>query len=290
MVNKLSLQKIISVAEVEYGKWICNWRMVILLMLYVFIKTSTIDPLVSCAKQMKQPLNMMEAVLAVGNSGLVLLILPIIYLTLMADFPCVDGNSFFVIHRIGRRNWMIGQLLFSVFSLLTYITIVFLSVFLTTLPYSFVANGWSLVVTDYEYYLPEGSGGVIASLLPANLYNQMPPNQAAVYTFLLLFLYLMILNGIMLLFRILRRKVMGFFLSGCMIVFGAALCAIHSKVMWLFPMAHSIVWLHYDSKFRALECSLQTSVIYDLAIIFFMLMLCFLTIHRYNFDQIEVVD
>ena len=75
MVNKLSLQKIISVAEVEYGKWICNWRMVILLMLYVFIKTSTIDPLVSCAKQMKQPLNMIEAVLAVGNSGLVLLIL-----------------------------------------------------------------------------------------------------------------------------------------------------------------------------------------------------------------------
>ena len=91
MAGKISLRKIWAVARTEWLKWVCNPRMIIIPVLTVFIYSYAITPLLERSEKMGEPLNLLEPLIAVGNSGMLTLIIPLVFLTLMSDFPKTDG-------------------------------------------------------------------------------------------------------------------------------------------------------------------------------------------------------
>lgn len=289
-MSEISVNKILAVTKTEYIKWICNGRMFLLVILWVFMKECAIEPLLERSVKMNQPLNFIEPFLAVGNSGIMVLILPLVYLTLISDFPRVDGNTILFLPRVGRYNWLIGQILFAVCSFHSFLLFVLAGSVLPVMNKAFVYNGWSLVVSDYEVQFPESAGSYASELIPKNLYNQMPPYKAAIMTYLFLTVYMMILAMIMILFQIWKKKILGFFFCGAVITFGTAFCAIKSSLMWLFPMAHSILWLHYSDYHRKMLMSLEGSAGYFCLWIAILVITCFMSIKRMNFDAIEEVD
>ena len=289
-VNKISLSKIWKIASIEYAKWICNSRMVLLIIMYIFIRVCVITPLLGRSVRMGQPLNLLEPFIAVGNSGFIVLILPIVYLTLMSDYPKTDGNSMMVLVRTGKINWLIGQLVFSFLTILSYLLILFLATILSVFPFAFLDNGWSLVATDYDYYFPEEAGSVTSALLPANLYNQMAPYQAVLGTFLFLTLYFFLLVSILLLFRLYKQKLVGFFISGSLIALGAACCSLKTPLMWILPMAHSVIWLHFDGRFRKQSVSIGGSVLYYVVSCTIVIILAVRQMKWYSLDNYEEVD
>lgn len=186
MAGKISLRKIWAVARTEWLKWVCNPRMIIIPVLTVFIYSYAITPLLERSEKMGEPLNLLEPLIAVGNSGMLTLIIPLVFLTLMSDFPKTDGSSLFFLSRTGRYNWLLGQILFGVMSALTFLAAIYVICTAFLMNRAFLADGWSMVVKRYDLLFPEEAVGFASELVPPNLYNQMTPFSAAIQTFVLL--------------------------------------------------------------------------------------------------------
>lgn len=244
MNQKLSLKQIFSVFKREYTEWITNPRMLVCLVVLVMIREIVILPLKNYAFTLAQPINALEPVIAVANSGIMLLLIPLVYLVIMADFPRVSGNTYFYLLRVGQRNWIMGQVLFQVLSLLTYLLFVILSTMVQTFSYAFLINGWSLVVTSADMTTS------VSDLVPLNLYYQMPPYRAFAESYLLLFLFLLLCSSVMLFASLYGRKVLAFWIVMLSIAAGIVLCSVKTKWMWLFPVSHSILWIHFQDYYR----------------------------------------
>lgn len=290
MGSKISLRKIWSVAYTEWLKWVCNARMIIIPVLTAFIYSYAIEPLLERAEKMGEPLNILEPLIAVGNSGMLALIIPIVFLTLMSDFPRTDGSTVFMLSRTGRTNWMLGQMLFGVMSVVTFLAAIYVICTAFLMGKAFLANGWSMVVKRYNVLYPEEAYSFASELLPENLYNQMTPFSAVIQTYLLLFLYLFMLILVMLIFRQRKLKAGGFLAVSGIIGFGVLFTAIRSSYMWIFPMANTIVWLHYTDIFRKEIFPVVYSYIYFAVIIVVLIIANVVVSRKMNIDTIEETE
>lgn len=254
MMKNFSLKQSFFCARAEFIKWVCDARMIILGVLLIFIYSFAIEPLKSNAELMGEPLNILEPFIAIANSGAILLIIPLVFLTLIADFPKIDTNTVFYIMRVGRLNWLFGQLLKLIFMALSYLAVIFLG-----------------------------------AVLPENLYNQLTVFSAAVQSYLLVFAYLMIIGLILLSFSLVKHKTVGFVLCGAVISLGTAFCSIKTTLMWTMPMANSIIWLHYTKYFREPVMSMSFSVSYLAIFIAVLLLFCFIAIRKFNYDNVAEI-
>lgn len=179
-MKNFSLKQAFSCAATEFVKWVCDARMVIVAVLLIFINNFAVSPLTNNAELMGEPLNILEPFIAVANSEILILIIPIVFLTLIADYPKVDTNTVFYIVRIGRANWFVGQILKLVFMIISYLAVIFLGTVLPMLSKGFWYNGWSNVATGFVKMFPDRRGDFGVELLPENLYNQLSVFEAAV--------------------------------------------------------------------------------------------------------------
>ena len=285
-MKNFSLRKSISVAKVEYVKWVCDARMIILAVLLIFIYSFAIEPLLENAELMGEPLNVLEPFIAIANSGAILLIIPLVFLTLIADFPKIDTNTVFYIIRVGRVNWLVGQIMKLVFMAVSFLAVIFLGAVVPVFSKGFWYNGWSNVAVDFASTFPEQSGNFGVQLLPENLYNQLPIFSAAVQSYLLVFAYLMIIGLILLSFSLIKQKTLGFVLCGAIISIGTALCSIKTNLMWLTPMANSIIWLHYTKYYRQPVVPMSFSIAYLCIFIAVLIVFCGIAISRFNYDNV----
>lgn len=288
-MKKLNLGQAFSCAKTEYIKWVCDARMIILGVLLIFIYSFAIEPLLKNAEEMGEPLNILEPFIAIANSGAILLIIPLVFLTLIADFPKIDTNTVFYIIRVGRVNWLLGQIIKLVMMSLSYLGFIFLGAVVPMIGRGFWYNGWSNVATQFAVRFPEKSGNFGVQLLPENLYNQLPVFSAAIQSYLLVFAYLMIIGLLLLAFSLVKKKTMGFVLCGAVISLGTAFCSIKTMLMWSMPMANSIIWLHFTKYFRQPVVSLTFSVIYLCTFIAALIVFCVAAIKKFNYDNVAEI-
>lgn len=282
-----SIRKCFLFAWEEYVHWLLRPKMCILIVLFLFIHQLIVMPVTETAAEMKTGFSVLEPFVALGTSGVVLMILPVCYIVLMADYPEFRTGGWFFVGRLGRLNWLIGQFIFGVMSVLSYI--IFIAVF--TIGASAFRAKWSFQWSDfclnYHKVFPEREGDFVDRLFPENLYNQTSLLKAVVHTYLLLACYLLLLLLILMLGKLLKHRMLGIFCTGGIVAVGTALCSLRVQAMWYFPMAHSIVWLHYTEYFRKQIFPVRSSyVLFGMA-----LMLLGLTaairIYTYQFDVQE---
>ena len=288
-MKKLNFKQAFSCARTEYIKWVCDARMIILGVLVIFIYTFAIEPLLKNAEEMGEPLNILEPFIAIANSGAILLIIPLVFLTLIADFPKIDTNTVFYIIRVGRVNWLLGQIIKLVMMALSYLAFIFAGAVIPMLSKGFWYNGWSNVATQYAVRFPEKSGNFGVQLLPENLYNQLSVFSAAIQSYLLVFAYLMIIGLLLLAFSLVKKKTMGFVFCGAVISLGTAFCSIKTVLMWSMPMANSIIWLHFTKYFRQPVVSLTFSIIYLCVFIAALIVFCVIAIKKFNYDNVAEI-
>jgi hypothetical protein len=195
---------------------------------------------------MGEPVSVWEAFVALGNSGMIVLVVPLLFLVLIADFPQKNGIDYMYQIRCSKKLWIGGQMLFALEAVI--FVVVFLAVSSTVM---MAGNGtWKMefshAVTHYNVTFPERSGDYILQLLPENLYQQMSLGTAFIHTIMFMILYFYLLAQILLFSALCNRKLAGILADGFLIIAGTLTCAIKTKLMWLFPMAHSISWLHYE--------------------------------------------
>lgn len=286
-MSKFSFKNSLSCAWVEFVKWIVDARMIIVLCLCVFIYSFVVEPIKANAELMGEPMNALEPFIATLNSGMVLLIIPLGFLTLISDFPKIDGSTIFYIFRIGKKSWLCGQILRLLMMTAAYILVIFAASVGGVVTSGFTGAEWSLVATKFASEFPEQSGNFGVLLLPENLYNQMTLPTAVMESTLFVIAYLFSLGMILLAFSIAKRKTAGIVACGLVIALGAALCSINTKLMWALPMAHSIIWLHYTEFLREPIFPVFYSALYFAAIIAAALSFCVVSLKRFDYDMIS---
>ena len=289
-MNKLSIKKIYATARTEYVKWICNARMILLGVMLIFIYSFVIEPLQSHALEMNSPLNVLEPFIATVNSEVLVIIVPAIFLALFSDFPRTDGNTLFFLQRIGKLNWLFGQILFTIFSIFTYVLVIFLGSILPVLTEGFWANGWSLVVTKYATMFPDKAQSFACLLIKNNIYNQVSPWYATVTGYGLMMLYLFVLAMIMLVFNCFKIKIFGMLTSASIIAFGGTFCLVKIPIMWLLPMAHTSIWLHFTDYFRKPIMPMWKSYTYFSIVILLLIVISCIAIKKTNFESLQEID
>lgn len=288
MMSKFNLKNSLSCAWVEFVKWVVDARMIIVLCLCVFIYSFAVEPIKANAELMGEPMNTLEPFIATLNSGMILLVIPLGFLTLISDFPKIDGSTIFYIFRIGKKSWLCGQIMRLLLMTAAYLLAIFAVPFVSVFTIGFTGEEWSLVATNFAAKFPEQSGNFGVQLLPENLYSQMTLLTAFVESTLFVIAYLFSLGMILLAFSIAKRKTAGIVVCGLVIALGAALCSINTKLMWVFPMAHSIVWLHYTEFLRKPIFPVFYSAIYFAAIIAVALIFCIASLKRFDYDIISL--
>lgn len=249
MVKKLNLKAVLLCARSDFLKWLLNGRMIILAALAVFIYICAVQPLTENSALMGKPLNTLEPYIAALNSGALMLFIPLGFLAVSSDFPEIDGSSMFSLIRTGRLNWFFGQLIDLLMMSAAYLFYIFSASTLPVFFSGFWGTEWSSVALDFGKEFPEQSQNFGALLLPKNLFNHISLADAAVQSTLFVFVYLILMGMVMMFFAILGKKSAGLIVCGSLIAVGSALCSVSSELMWAFPMANSVVWLHY-TEFR----------------------------------------
>lgn len=281
----MSLKKAFLLAKIEYIKWITDARMVMIAVLLIFIYTFAVKPLLTNAELMGEPLNVLEPFIAVANSGTILLILPLSFMTLISDFPRIDTNTVFYIYRVGRKNWLLGQIMKLILMSVSFLAVIFLGAVIPTFSHGFWHDGWSNVVTKFAVVFPEKSRNTGAQLLPENLYNQLSVFEATALSYLFVFAYFMMIGLILLAFSLVKRKTTGFVFCGGIISLGTALCSIRSGLMWIMPMAHSVIWLHYTKYYREPVVPIWYSVVYYCVFIAALILFCWIAMRKFSYDN-----
>ena len=280
------MKKIWAVARGEYLCWFLQPRMLIIGVLLIFMQNLAIEPLLERAAKMEIPMNGLEPFVAVGNSGQLVMLIPFVFLILLSDYPRMSSNSLLQISRTGRLTWLAGQLLFLCFAILTYLSMI-LAGSLIFAGVNFSSMEWSDAVTKYNSVFPDEYGNFASMLLPSNLYNQIPLIKAFVLTFGYLFLYLFLLSLVLYVFKLTQMPTIGLIFEVFLIACGVLSCALRTKLMWAFPMAHTIPWLHYEEILKKPIVPIWLTNAYWAAAIAIGLVGNIIAVRRYNFLTLD---
>ena len=248
---KANLKQIFSVAKTELVSWLTDPRIIVLAVFLIFIKTLAIDPLLARAEKFGEPMTVFEPFIAVGNSGVLTMFIPAVFLVLLSDYPKLWGNTLCFISRTGKRNWFLGQLMFLMLAVISFLGIILIfSALISLFSGAVVDTQWSDAVTKYNAKFPDEIGSFDSELLPANLYNQIPMTKALFQTFALMTLYLFMLSLIVYFFKMLFVNSLGLTAALLVIALGVVTTSLYSPLRWAFPMANTIMWLHYEEILR----------------------------------------
>lgn len=291
MGHNIHLRKILTTAKSEYLEWICNERMFLLLVVFVFINSIVINPLLEHSRVMDSPINILEPYIAVLNSNTMIITVPIIFLALFSDFPMMKGNTLFMLMRTSKMDWLLGQVLFVFYAVISYLGILFGFSVLMVFNRGFWANGWSLVVTKYAELYPDQAYSMGCLLIKWNLHHQVSPWYAAVAGTLMMFLYLMLVAFIMMFFyTFFHSKVAGLLVVGIITALGSVFYIADMGVMWLFPIAHISIQAHFTKYFASGNIPAVFSFVYFGLLFITFIIGSIVGIKRANFDSIPETD
>ena len=287
----VSVNRILNVAGTEYVKWLFNPRMIVFVVMYLFLYDYVIAEMLNGLEKMGGGLlNLFEPFIAMANNALINLIIPSVFLVLISDFPKTDGNTMFYMQRTGKLNWLLGQMVFAGTAALTYLFgIIYLSLIIIA-PKAYPANAWSDLTTDYAKLFPEEELSRLANLINARLYNNVTPAMAFVHTFLLLFLFLMLIAAVLMTGFAMGKRTL--FMGGlCLaIAVGSGLCRTKGRTKWFFPSANSLVEMRFDEIFKRQEMHIGSSYLYFLAVSVLLLVISCIVIRRYDFSKVTDME
>ena len=238
------LRCILAVARTEYLCWLTDPRVIIVGVLLVFMRSLAVEPLLERAVKFGEKLNILEPFVAVGNSGMLVMLMPCVFLILISDYPKMTGSTLFFIRRTGKTNWLWGQVLFLLMAIATFLLAVLVGSMLVS--GGAFSDSWSNTVTKYAARFPNEADSFVSQLLPSNLYNQLSLFSAVLHTIALMTMYLFSLSLIIYFFKLIHIQSFGLFAAIFIVAAGVMTCSLKSPSMWAFPMANTIVWLHYD--------------------------------------------
>ena len=280
------MRQSICIAKVELGRCFFSTRALLLVDLFIYLKGQISDSLLELTEGTGEPLQLFEPAIAVLDGSSTMLMLPLFFLTVFADFPKTDSDSFLYFSRSGKLSWFMGQVLMSIAGAFVVLVGTMVAVTLPCIKYlSWNDGNWSDAVTKY-YKIVNDELNFSFSLIDARTYNQMNPGEALFHNTMLMLLCLVLLAMFKLLFYVYGKKAAGIFVDAVLVVIGNVLCYLEvEKVMWFFPMANTQVWLRHQEILNIQQFPLYLSYVYFIVFLFVTGLLTYVRLKKGNIQS-----
>ena len=244
------IRGIVSVALAEYKRWLWNPRILLLFVLAIYARESVGKVLCEHAVKMGEELHWLEPYLALNNSVVAILIMPVFFLVLMSDFPIMEGSYLWAIYRTGKIKWIVIQILFAFLAIVTVLFGMFLSSIFSCWGSLTFHGSWSKVVTHYYLAFPNDANSPIARLIQGDIYNQLGVGESMLLSVTLTIFMLLFYCAILLCGKIYGKKYLPLGICIGLMGMGATFCLIKTKWAFLFPSAHALLFGHLHEYLR----------------------------------------
>lgn len=245
----------------QYKSWLISPRILLAVYITVFLNENITKNVLAICNEVGYTINIAEPLALIFSKSVYTVVIPIVFIALMTDFPKTNGSIFYV-YRMSRKSWVFGELIFAAASSLTYV----LSLILGTLLYCrgkcSLSNEWSSYTTRLYIEYPEKYSKYTSLAVESSVYIQGKPVEVILHSAVLIFLYTLILCLIIMLFKMLSFGDVGVIICTALTLFGLASDSGASPMMWAFPITHTVFGWHFDQFFRKQFFTLTGSYIY----------------------------
>ena len=281
------MKKSITVCRYSLTAWLSSTKVMIFLLYFIVSYQLFIKPYIEFSEQIASPLGVFEPFLIMTSMPYAASLMPIVMIILLCDIPIIDASNKFVIYRIGKRNWFMGQILFVACVSFALQLLVMLFSVMTVNVNAFFANGWSLPMRNA---LSENSDIVSAFRLDGAILNQVRPFQLIMISFMMNILHTLTIGLIQYCFALSGKRVLGVLVNIATIGAGFCLWYANTPYKWILPLSHALYTGHYDMLYNKTYCDIKLSYFYFIVIITILFIIAFRITKNSSFHNIEVVD
>lgn len=229
--------------------------------------------MIQLSSEMNTQINKIDPYLLILSYEYLALIVPIMFSVLLADFPKNANSGLFPIVRMGRREWLLGEILYALLAGITYLIFLLVGCIIVMGKTGEFSNKWSHYMTIFYRNHPEIYEENNQLFIHAGTVTQGTPLFVLIQSSILMLLNILLLSLIQMTFKLIGKKILGLFSVIVITIFGTVGVTYFGNAKWIFPMAHAIFGVHYNEFLSKPECSLITSYFYFGILILVMLAL-----------------
>lgn len=256
------LHNIFWIAGIEYRKWLTLKNMLILLFSIIFLGEYVFSDMLRVSEMTGLKINYLEPMALVLSLAFYIMIVPLIVTVELSNFPDKSAGNIFVVMRIGRITWLLGEILFGAFVGVTCIAAFFAASFAWIGVHTVISNEWSPFMTDIYEKFPDIYAKNDRLFLESGTISHGSPAGVTLICIGLLLLYLLMMVQVLCLFRFLGRQKIGLFVNIGITVFGAVAVNYVESLKWYLPLTHAIFGVHFDQFFAKPIVPMSSSIAY----------------------------
>lgn len=267
----------------QYKSWLISPRILLAVYITIFINENITRKMLAICAEVGYKINLAEPLALIFSKSIYTVIIPIVFIALMTDFPRTNGSIFYV-YRMSRKSWVLGELMFAAASSLTYVITLVLGTLLYCAGKCELTNSWSDFTTRLYLDYPDIYAQSTSLAVESSVYTQGKPLEVILHSAALIFLYTLILSLLIMLFKLLNRGEIGIISAVAITLFGLATDSGASKAMWAFPITHTVFGWHFDRFFRQQHFTILGSYIYLAALLVALVILNFIVSKKVRFS------
>lgn len=291
----MKLRQILAVAVYNFRQWRRNPRIVLCFCLAFILCFLLSDKAVRFSRTYGSIMQILEPFIWTFGDANSILLSSLLLILLFADMPFISAGTPFLLLRIDRKTWVLGQALYIVAATTVYLLFVLLSTSFICQSRSFLGNQWSETAAILGY---SGAGQAVALPALVKTLELSLPYACTAWIFALMLLYTLLLVFLMLLCNLRFGQlggvigVLGFSLYGFLLnpktiqtIFQIPdewMYKANVAVGWLSPLNQATYHMH-NFGYDLLPKLWQTVAIF-LALIALLFFLSLHAVRRYNFS------
>ena len=291
----MKLRQILAVAAYDFRQWRRNPRIVLCFCLAFILCFLLSDKAVRFSRTYGSIMQILEPFIWIFGDANSILLSSLLLILLFADMPFIRTGTPFMLLRVDRKTWVLGQALYIVSATTVYLLFVLLSTSFVCQSRSFLGNQWSETAAILGY---SGAGKDVALPALVKVLELSLPYACTAWIFVLMLLYTLLLMFLMLLCNLRFGQlggvigVLGFSLYGFLLnpktiqaIFQLPdewMYKANVAVGWLSPLNQAAYHMH-NFGYDLLPRLWQTVAIF-LVLIALLFFLSLHAVRRYNFS------
>ena len=291
----MKLRQIVAVAAYNFRQWRRNPRIVLCFCLAFILCFLLSDKAVRFSRTYDSIMQILEPFIWTFGDANSILLSSLLLILLFADMPFISTGTPFMLLRVDRKTWVLGQALYIVAATTVYLLFVLLSTSFVCQSRSFLGNQWSETAAILGY---SGAGKDVALPALVKVLELSLPYACTAWIFALMLLYTLLLMFLMLLCNLRFGQlggvigVLGFSLYGFLLnpktiqaIFQLPdewMYKANVAVSWLSPLNQATYHMH-NFGYDLLPRLWQTAAIF-LVLIALLFLLSLRAVRQYNFS------
>lgn len=259
-------------------EFIFSKKMLVCIMTDIFMMEDVVVPMVQLADESCVEYGLCEPFVLLLSHYNHFLIIPVLFLVVMSDFPAKENGCIFAITRMGKTKYIISQILYAF--IIALIMIFLLGIMSILYSSGETTMNWSEYMTSFHLSFPELYQENNQLFVESSTVNQGTVCSVIRNSIFLLSAFLTFQAEILCYFKLKGHRFCGIAVSLGLLIIGTVLHGLQLKLRWIFPVSHVIYGAHFDEFLRKPVCELWISYVYFILLIVIMSVVNVITIKK----------